>query len=131
MSTFQTHPPHASQGWVHEGNTLHFLGGGEAGFGITANIAIVGDYAYIGFLESVATLDVSDRTKPHFTQGGGLIVTGSINTGMAVVERYACFAFQSDSWYCFTNTSLRHDPVDIIEVEAWAVGPAAAVGDYV
>ena len=56
-SPFQTCPPHASQGWVHEGKSF---------FGITASIAIVADYAYTGFLESVTTLDVTEPSRTFF-----------------------------------------------------------------
>lgn len=104
-------------GWVHdEDYDVDVLSDFPYFNSLAANIAILGDYAYIAFDNAVKFLDVSDRSRPHLfsdcghpsggAQFGVLTPTPPWNTGMAVVGNHACFAFYS--WTCFTNVSKYH-----------------------
>eukprot|EP00438_Fugacium_kawagutii_P012985 Skav230936 [mRNA] locus=scaffold2774:123856:125157:- [translate_table: standard] len=117
-------------GRVHEYQNLQYFSGSGSFF--TANIAIVGDYAYLALQNVLRVFNISDPSRPHVCYRRNHVY--ALFKGMVVVEGHACFAFGSSrwsSWSCFTKASKASSCGSrSVDVDAWALGPAVALGDY-
>eukprot|EP00438_Fugacium_kawagutii_P018411 Skav228948 [mRNA] locus=scaffold366:6093:7160:- [translate_table: standard] len=113
-------------GWGHQREeTVKNTGTGPGSF-FTANIAIVGDYAYLALQDDLYIFDISDPSRPQRCYE--LFHSGALFRGMVVLEGHACFAFGSWPWSCFTKASSCGSRS--VDVDAWALGPAVTSGDY-
>eukprot|EP00438_Fugacium_kawagutii_P012990 Skav230941 [mRNA] locus=scaffold2774:181506:182777:- [translate_table: standard] len=106
------------------------LDNGFESFGsfFTANIAVVGDYAYLALQHVRRAFNVSDPSRPHRCNGG-MDTSSHDDSGMVIVEGHACFATGS-RWSCWTKASKASSGITWTWVDAWALGPAVTSGDY-